>query len=158
MISLRSAVRDSDETNVRDIVTSSGFFNEEEIDIAVELVTERLAKGEKSGYLFIFAEDDGRTIGYSCYGPIGGTRESYDLYWIAVHEDYRGQGIGRKLLEASEKDIAQRGGHRIYIETSSRQQYKPTRSFYLSAKYEVATILDDFYAPGDSKYIFVKII
>ncbi|MBN1153310.1 GNAT family N-acetyltransferase [candidate division KSB1 bacterium] len=157
-MNFRSDVYESDEKLVRDIVTSTGFFNEEEINIAVELVSERLQKGESSGYLFLFAEVAGVTVGYSCYGHIAGTEHSYDLYWIAVHKDYRGKGIGHQLLTASEDDILKRGGHRIYIETSSRAQYDPTRAFYLSANYQIATILDDFYAPGDSKYIFLKIV
>ena len=148
-----------DENNIRDIVTSTGFFNQEEIDIAVELVTENLQKGEEvSGYHFIFAEIDGKTVGYSCFGPIPATKLSYDLYWIAVHENNRGMGIGKKLLVESEKAIKKMGGQRVYIETSSRAQYDPTRAFYTGCNYETAAILEDFYAPGDSKYIFLKVL
>ncbi|MFH2049132.1 MAG: GNAT family N-acetyltransferase [bacterium] len=99
------------------------FFSQDEIDIAVELVTERLEKGIESGYHFIFAEIDGKTIGYSCFGPIPATQESYDLYWIAVHNDYRGAGIGKQLLTISEEAIHRLGGGRVYIETSGRDQY-----------------------------------
>jgi hypothetical protein len=48
------------------------------------------------------------------------------------------------------------GGRRIYIETSSRAQYEPTRGFYLKCGYRQETILEDFYAPGDGKVIYVK--
>lgn len=158
-ITFRTAPGKEDEKNIRDIVTSSGFFNEEEINIAVELVTENLQKGaEASGYHFIFADINDNTVGYACFGPIPATKLSYDLYWIAVHENNRGMGIGKKLLAESEQAIKKLGGNRIYIETSSRDQYDPTRAFYLSSKYITAAILEDFYAPGDSKYIFLKVI
>ena len=152
----RKNIQKTDEKNVRNIVESTGFFNPEEIEIAVELVTERLQKGIVSGYHFIFAEITGQTIGYACFGPIPATQSSYDLYWIAVHNDYRGTGIGKQLLTLSEKTIAEMGGKRIYIETSGREQYRPTRAFYLACNYTKSAVLNEFYAPGDAKYIYVK--
>jgi hypothetical protein len=44
----------------------------------------------------------------------------------------------------------------VYVETSSRDQYEPTRRFYLKCGYRVDAVLEDFYAPGDGKVIFVK--
>ena len=156
VITLRSIVTPADPEHVRQILESSGFFYRDEIDTAVELVTERLRAGEASGYFFIFADVDGRTVGYTCFGHIACTGASYDLYWIAVHEDFRGLKLGRILLEASERDIAARGGRRVYIETSNRPQYEPTRGFYLRCGYEQEALLKDFYHPDDSKVIYVK--
>ena len=70
---------------------STGVFSPGEIQIAVELADERLAKGEASGYYFVFAEEDGQVRGYACYGPIALTVGSYDLYWIAVAKSTRGR-------------------------------------------------------------------
>ena len=124
----------------------------------MELVTERLQKGAASGYHFIFADMQERTIAYSCFGPIPATKYSYDLYWIAVHANLRGQGLGKSLLSKSEQIIKDMGGQRIYIETSGRELYLPTRQFYLGCHYQEAAILTDFYAPGDAKYIYVKVV
>ena len=158
-IEYRSNVLPDDVRLVGDIVESTGFFNEEEIGIAKELVQENLAKGAKvSGYHFIFAKTEGRDVAYSCFGPIAGTQESYDLFWIAVHESMRGKGIGKRLMVKSEEAIASMGGHRVYVETSSRDQYVPTRQFYLNNGYKTETILKDFYAPGDGKVIMVKVV
>jgi D-alanine-D-alanine ligase len=157
-IRLREEVRASDAKIVREITQSAGFFFAEEIDTAVELVEERLAKGEKSGYFFIFAEREGRTIGYSCFGPIACTRSSFDLYWIAVHADARGQHLGTLLLEESEKRIHEMGGTRVYVETSSRPLYDPTRGFYLHRGYVEEARLADFYGPDDAKVMYVKVV
>jgi GNAT superfamily N-acetyltransferase len=157
-VTLRETVRDSDPALVREITESSGFFYKEEIDTAVELVEERLSKGEKSGYFFLFAEAGGKTVGYSCYGPIACTASSYDLYWIAVHADQRGTGLGTRLLEKSEEKIHAMGGSRIYVETSSRALYDPTRAFYLARNYREEARLADFYGPDDSKVIYVKAV
>ena len=66
--------------------------------MAVELAHERLAKGPLSDYHFILAEHYGRLAGYVCYGPIPCTASSYDIYWIAVHPDMQGKGLGRAVL------------------------------------------------------------
>jgi ribosomal protein S18 acetylase RimI-like enzyme len=152
----REEVRPSDALGVREITESSGFFYPEEIDTAVELVEERLAKGEESGYFFLFAEEGGRAVGYSCFGPIACTKGSFDLYWIAVHSSHRGAGLGTRLLSESERRIREMGGSRVYVETSSRSLYDPTRGFYLSRGYREEARLRDFYGPKDSKVIYVK--
>jgi len=152
----RAEVRSSDVEAVRAVVTSSGFFLPAEIDVAVELVQARLTHGEASGYHFLFAEEAGHVVGYACFGPIACTQASFDLYWIAVEQTRRGGGVGRELLERTERMIRDLGGRRVYIETSSRALYEPTRAFYLRRGYSVEATLRDFYAAGDDKVIFVK--
>ena len=127
-----------------------------EVDIAVELVEERLEEGPQSGYHFVFAELDGRTVGYTCYGPIALTAASFDLYWIAVDKSLHGRKIGQALLEKTEELVRQAGGRQLYIETSNRHQYAPTRGFYLRGGYHQEALLKDFYAPEDDKVIYVK--
>ena len=156
-VTLRQTVEPADRDYVRAIVESTGMFRPDEVDVAVELVDEQLAKGEPSGYFFVFAELDDQVIGYACYGPIACTVSSFDLYWIAVHQDQQGQGLGRRLLEESEKLIRKAGGTRIYIDTSGRSQYEPTRRFYERCGYAVKATLADFYAPGDDRVIFAKV-
>jgi D-alanine-D-alanine ligase len=154
--SFRHEVTPADRDVVRAIVESTGFFNPAEVEIAVELVDERLAEGPASGYHFVFAERDGRAGGYACYGHITGTAASYDLYWIAVEAPHRRGGLGWRLLDESERLIREAGGQRIYAETSNRGQYAPTRAFYQRCGYHLESLLKDFYAPGDDKAIFVK--
>ena len=155
-ISYRDKPIPSDVGCIRNIVGSSGFFSAEEVEVAVELVQENLSKAESSGYYFLFVEINERVVGYSCYGPIPCTKESYDLYWIAVLHDFRGRGIGRELLKRTEEKIGKSGGRRVYVDTSSRDGYEPTRSFYRSRGYEQEAVLKDFYSPGDDKVIYVK--
>jgi ribosomal protein S18 acetylase RimI-like enzyme len=152
----REEVKPADCDVVRQIVASSGFFSAGEIEVAVELVEERLHKGAKSGYFFIFAEESEVVVGYSCFGPIACTNSSFDLYWIAVDDRYRRLGIGKELLYHTESRIAEAGGDRIYVETSSRAQYEATRLFYEKSGYRKEASLKDFYAPGDDKVIYVK--
>jgi D-alanine-D-alanine ligase len=157
-VTLRTEVRPDDITTVRRIVESTGFFHPPEVDVAVELVEERLNRGEASGYYFLFAERDGRVLGYTCYGPIACTLASYDLYWIVVDTAERGQGLGRDLLRLTEELIAARGGQRVYAETSGRELYEPTRAFYERCGYDREAVQKDFYAPGDDKVMYVRVV
>ena len=146
----------SDHQTVEAIVRSTGFFSPDEVDVAVELVDQRLLQGLASGYYFVFAERDGRTLGYGCYGPIAATVGSYDFYWLAVDKGCQNQGLGRAMRKEIERRIREAGGRRIYIETSNRAQYAPTRAFHERSGYRQEAILKDFYADGDDKVIYVK--
>jgi len=159
---MRDQLRATDEQAVREILSSSGFFYEEEVAVAQELVRERLARGAESGYHFLFAEPPPQgggapqPLGFACFGPIALTAGSYDLFWIAVHGKTRHGGLGSRLLAQCEQRAAAMGACRLYIETSSRPLYEPTRAFYLKRGYRLEATLADFYGPGDGKVIFVK--
>lgn len=155
-ITLRKEITASDPATIREIVTSTGFFGEDEIDVAVELAEERLEKGEASGYEFIFLEIEGKTVAYSCFGLIPCTKNSYDLYWIATHQDFRNRGLGKQLLKATEEDIKALKGGGIYVETASRKQYTPTRIFYEKNGYELKAQFEDYYDKGDDLVYYVK--
>lgn len=152
----RQGVRQEDREAVGRLVGATGFFSKEECAIAVELVDERLARGKASGYFFLFAEEGDRLLGYTCFGPIPGTSHSFDLYWIAVDPCAQGRGLGRELLTVSERLMAELGAQRVYADTSSRLQYKPTQAFYRACGYIQEALLANFYAPDDGKVIFVK--
>jgi ribosomal protein S18 acetylase RimI-like enzyme len=155
-IVLRREVCPDDPDTIKRIVTSTGFFREDEILVAAELVEERLEKGASSGYEFLFAEIAGETVAYSCYGLIPCTLHSYDLYWIATHLDYMNRGIGKYLLQETEKAIFLLGGQGIYVETSSKDQYASTRAFYEKNQYLLKARFEHFYAPDDHKLVYVK--
>ncbi|MEX0939493.1 MAG: GNAT family N-acetyltransferase [Pirellulales bacterium] len=155
-VELRFEVIPADRAAVRSILESTVVFAPAEIEVAIELVDERLSKGAASTYEFIFATLGDTAIGYACYGPIPLTIARYDLYWIAVDTGHQGRHVARRLLQESERRIAQSGGEAIYIETSSRPCYEPARSFYLRSGYQLAAELPHFYAPGDHKLIYVK--
>lgn len=157
-MNLRHELVAADPNRIRELVRLTGFFHAEEEAIAEELAIERLSKGEESGYHFILAETEDGLAGYACYGPIPCTRGSYDLYWIAVHPEHQGQGLGRLLLHAVEERIRAFGGRRIYADTSHRAQYQPTRAFYQRCGFGLETVLTDFYDEGDGKAIYCKML
>ena len=155
-ITFRTTPEKRDIQRVMEIIESTKFFYDHEVEIAAELVAERLAHGEETGYYFVFAEVDGVTVAYSCFGPITMSTTSFDLYWIATHNDYRGKGIGRKLLDETCR-IAKKMGCKILIaETSGLPHYAPTRAFYINNNFELEATLKDFYTDGDDKLFYTK--
>ncbi len=163
---VRKGIRAEDRTAIKEIVESTGFFHSFEVETALELVDEAVKRGEEqSGYRFLFletaeegsaAEESLRTAAYVCYGEIPCTEMRFDIYWIAVRKELHGKGLGKVLLAAAEKEISALGGRLVFLETSSRRQYEPTRNFYLSSGYEIAAQVDDYYADGDGMLIFRK--
>lgn len=157
-LSIRRSIEPFDRTAINGVLEATGFFNDEELATAMELVDDALVNGSASHYRFLIAELNGRVSGYACWGPIPGTADAVDLYWIAVDPAAQGHGLGRALLAAAESWTHDSDRHRIYVETSSRPQYGPTRGFYVACGYRVVAELQDFYAPRDAKVIFLKVL
>ena len=77
------------------------------------------------------------------------------MYWIAVHQNQKGGGIGKKVLKMVEEDVKSLGGKNIWIETAGRKLYDPTRKFYQNYGCELIAELPDFYAKDDNKLIYL---
>ena len=155
---LRETLAPSDPDAIRRIVRDTGLFRDDEVDVAGELAEERLAKGAASGYHFAVAEENGAVTGYVCVGPIPCTVHSWDLYWVAVAPDQQGKGLGSELTRRGEAIARAMGGRRMYVDTSTRPDYLPTRRFYERNGYAIAASLPDFYDAGDGKAIYCKIL
>jgi ribosomal protein S18 acetylase RimI-like enzyme len=157
-VKFRYELEPVDPERIRRLVEITGFFYPTEVDLAEELVKERLSKGPVSGYHFVLAESYGRLAGYGCFGPIPCTATSYDLYWIAVHPDFQGRGLGKRLIKEIERLVQEAGGTRIYVETSQRPQYASTRAFYENRGYRKESVLEDFYGPGEARVTYCKVL
>ena len=152
-------LRPGDRSRIGELVVAAGNFNAAEVETAVELADEALAKGDASGYFFLLLEEaagERAVLEYACYGPVPLTVGTYDLYWIVVDPAAQGRGCGRLLLEAVEGRIRDRGGRKLLIETSSQESYAGTHRFYERSGYELAARIRDFYKAGDDKLVYSK--
>jgi ribosomal protein S18 acetylase RimI-like enzyme len=157
-IRFRTQPKAADAPALRRLVAATGVFYRQERAVALELLEARLERGAKSGYSFVFAERGAELLGYAAWGRTPLTQRTFDLYWIVVAPAAQGQGLGRRLLLAVEQAVGTRGGGNLLIETSSRAAYVRTRRFYREAGYRQVARLQDFYAPGDDKVMFCKVL
>ncbi len=156
MHTFRDQVLPRDVEAIRALVRATGFFSEEECVMAGDLAAERLEKGPDCGYHFLFLDPAGDLAAYACFGPCCCAPGSFDLYWIAVAADRRGQGLGSRVLAEAEARMKDMGCRKVWVETSSRPLYLPTRAFYQARGYAQEACLADFYGPGDSKIVYAK--
>ncbi len=155
-LTLRTEVLPRDREGVAEITRATDMFHPAELAVALELVDDRLGKGATSDYQFLFVDEGDDTLGYAIYGFNTMTQSSWDLYWIAVHPECHGTGVGRLLITEVESRARASGCTHLWVDTAGRDNYKPTRAFYLAMGYTIAAELKDFYAPGDAKIVFVK--
>ncbi len=152
----------SHRSDIVSIVRATAVFSEAEVDVAVELFDEvyggqQAAVGEPNGdYEFIGAFAGDRLVGFACYGLTPATDRTWDLYWIAVHPDAQRTGAGAALMAEVERRLEERRARLVIVETSSRDDYAPTRRFYAKRGYTEHARLRDFYAAGDDRVILGK--
>jgi ribosomal protein S18 acetylase RimI-like enzyme len=172
----------SHRSRIEEIIRATGVFSSAEISVALELFDEshkaeignrksEMGEGEDgahspplafdghppiSDYEFVGAFDGDVLVGYACFGATPSTDRTYDLYWIAVHPGVQRGGVGTALMSELERQLEQRSARLLVIETSSRDDYLPTRRFYHKRGYDESARLRDFYAPGDDRVVLTK--
>jgi GNAT superfamily N-acetyltransferase len=157
MTEVSTGIATEDLKAIEDILRSTDFFYEFEIQTALDIAAETLSRGsETSGYYWMKITDNDGMTAFANYGKNAFSTHSWDLYWIAVHSNSRGKKLGSLLLRAIESDVLRSGGKILWIETSGRPLYASTEAFYLNNGYTLQASLPDFYGPGDPKQIYSK--
>ena len=150
-------IQSSDKTSVHQILINTKVFTQEEIDVALELMDDYLKNPSSCYKTFVITEKGSPAIaGYVCFGKSPMSYATYDLYWIAINPQVQKKGIGKSLMKFVENEIVKEHGNQILLETASKSSYDPTRKFYEALGYQKIAIIDDYYAPGDSKIIYAK--
>jgi len=143
----------ADRRRIEEITRAVTVFRDDEIPVALEVFDGAVAGSPD--YVALGATVDERLVGWICWGPTPCTLGTYDLYWMAVDPAAQAVGIGTALLREMEGRLA--GSARlIVVETAGRPDYRPTRAFYEARGYRKASVIPDFYAPGDDQVVYVK--
>jgi ribosomal protein S18 acetylase RimI-like enzyme len=151
-------LRAGDREPLRQLLANISVFNQEDQDLALELIDCALNNPAQKDYQFVLAWEGPDLCGYACYGPTALTDRTYDLYWIAVDDRFAGQGIGSQIMKNVEGILQQANGRMIVIETSSLQTYGSTRAFYLKHGYHLAEQITDFFRSGEDRVTYTKMI
>jgi aminoglycoside 6'-N-acetyltransferase I len=155
MIVIREMIKE-DREKLKEILFNTENFSNEEKKVGLELIDIAINNPEQKDYYFKIAEEDKKVLGYYCIGERPLTDGVFDLYWIVVSPDARGLGVGTKLIQDAEQYVKSKNGRLILAETSSRDDYASTRSFYKKNNYKELAIIKDFYKVGDSLIVFGK--
>lgn len=131
-------LRPADRPRVEQIVALTSQHNPQEIATALGRVDRALGEGAEGDFAFDVAEAGrgaGVVEGYACYGSAPLAPGVYELYWIAVDPSAQGWGVGSRLLEHVEREVARRGGRRILVGISPKGSHAPTVRFYEKTGY-----------------------
>lgn len=159
MLSFRNKLKFDDPEAIRTISASTGFFDATDVEISVELAHDAL-EGQKHDNdnleepSFLIAEDNGKTVGYACFGKIQDSNCAYELFLISTLSSYRGHGIGRKMMERLLKTVRELGAKKLFVKTEGTAQYAPTRKFYESCGFRLEAVLKEYYDDRDDCYIY----
>ena len=150
-VTIRAMVPE-DREPIRRALTACGAFSEEEVRVALDMVDAGL-HGE---YTLLVVDVAGDVCGYACVGRAPLTQCSWYVYWICVHPETQGIGLGRALQARVEEFIRESGGLRLVLETSGRAAYQRTRRFYEDAGFATVGRIPDFYGPDDDCVVYSK--
>jgi len=78
-------------------------------------------------------------------------------YKVVNHKNFQDKKIGSALLNFIETDLQKRNARQLYIETSDKLQYAPTRMFYERRGYKLVAHFRDYYDVDDGKVIYQKL-
>ena len=137
------------------IADAIGLFSPQEFEELGGMLAEYFDGNLGSDHFWI-VYDDGGPVGVAYYAPEPYAYGTWNLYFIAVHPNLQGKGLGAKLLRYVEQMLAERGERLLLVETSGLPNFERTRAFYRKHGYDEEARIREFYRAGDDKIIFRK--
>ncbi|MBI5876278.1 MAG: GNAT family N-acetyltransferase [Chloroflexi bacterium] len=157
MIQVRPTTR-ADAEAINRIAASVTVFSAEEVRAVGELLDLFFTDHAQDEFLFISAEDDGRVVGFACYGRIALTARNYELNWIATDPQAGRRGVAAALIGEVERIAREAGARYVNLETSATSPYAPARAFYDRQDYQIVARIPDYYSDGDEMLMYRKLV
>ncbi len=112
----------------------------------------------KENHQYWYIEDNGEII-----GAIGVRENKYgsggyemDSDYVAVHKNYRKEGLASQLLHTLEEYVKAKGGRYIHVLSCDIDSYAPARSFYMKNGYKKVSEMPNYYIEGEGRVDFLK--
>lgn len=79
-----------------------------------------------------------------------------DSDYLAVHQNFRRQGIASKLVQVMEQFVRANKGRYIHILTCDIESYQPALIFWQNQGYQEVARIPDYYVPGEGRIDYFK--
>ena len=148
-----------DAAAIHHVAENAGVFSEKEIRSVDEMLDAFFNPTPDDDHTFIVYRDETNAVlGLACYGPTPFADRIWELYWICVERTHQRNHVGHALMESIWAELSAQTARALYLETSDSDAYRPAREFYEREGFKDVAHLNDFYAHGEGKIIFRKII
>ncbi|MGL5793988.1 MAG: GNAT family N-acetyltransferase [Waterburya sp.] len=145
------AVKPNDLPDLKAVIEANDLFPSDMLD---DMISGYL--NNESGSEFWFTYEDSKPVAIAYCAPERMTEGTWNLYLIAVHPNYQGQGLGTSILYYIEQMLTARGERMLLVETSSLETFESTRKFYRQCGYDEEARIREFYQAGEDKIVFRK--
>ncbi len=106
----------------------------------------------------VVGEQGGDPIGFLVYTLRD--KETAEILWMGVREEFHGLGLGTNLLETLEPMLAEQGIRKLYTSTLSYtvpyEPYEKVRTFYYRRGFKSIGTEHNFYQEGIDRLILFK--
>ncbi|MEN9566391.1 MAG: hypothetical protein RLZZ69_1587 [Cyanobacteriota bacterium] len=147
------AVTPNDLPDLKAVIKANDLFPSDMLD---EMISGYFNNESESEFWFTY--EDRKPVAIAYCAPERMTEGTWNLYLIAVHPDYQGQGLGTSILQYIEQMLAARGERILLVETSSLETFEGTREFYRQCGYDQEARIREFYQAGEDKIVFRKLL
>ena len=148
----------SDASAIQAVAVAAKMFSEEEAGFLGEQL-QSANQGDPQEASWLVLEGESGLVAAAFYAPEPFADRMWNLYFIAVHPDHQGMGLGKRIMRHVEDSLISQGpsaARTLVVETSSTAQYDGTRIFYQKIGYAEEARIRQFYGPEDDKVVFWK--
>lgn len=145
-------MRRADLARVRYLVEANEMFPPE----MLEEMSAPFFGGDSGHRWLVF--DDGAVDGAAYFVPEELADGVWNLLMIAIDPARHGGGVGTRLMAFVEGALVAEGHRMLLVETSGADAFARTRAFYDRMGYEREAVIRDYWAPGEDKVTFRKLL
>ena len=112
----------------------------------------------ESRSVWLTCHRNGEAVGVCFAEPEELTDGTWNMLALAVLPNLQGKKAGTALVQALEDHLKSQGQRMLVVDTSSKAKFALTRRFYVKNQYEEESRIRDFWAKGDHKVTFRKVL
>lgn len=141
-----------------DLLVACRMFDRDDSSFLTELFADFFDSKLSEGHAILVDIEDNILRGLAYCQPMPAADRVWDLTMIAVQPDLQGRGLGAHLITVVEETLRSQGARLLIVDTSATDQYDLTRKFYAKHGYTEEGIIRDYWADGDDKIVFRKLL